>query len=334
MSTDHRTSGAAPVHRLSGPDELLQAVPYLLGFHPADSLVVIGLDRGRLVVTARLDLADARHDGTLAHTLDAIRRGGATALVAVVYGPEGAPARWVDDVERAAAPIGADLLDVLQVRDGRWWSLACTSPWCCPPEGRAVPAGTSEFAAAATYAGLVALPDRQALAAQLDPLPDPVRDALDAPIAAAEHAAVRAVLEGRIRKHDRAVKRALFAAARASHEAGWVDPPDDDVARFAVALTTVAQRDAVWLAVDDRRLDGRPLWRALARRVPGPYDAAPLFLFGWASWRAGDGTLAGIAAERAVMSDPEYSAADLLLAALSQGLDPRAFPKLRAPRPA
>ena len=68
----------------------------------------------------------------------------------------------------------------------------------------------------------------------------------------------------------------------------------------------------------------------MARRLPGPYDAAPLFLFGWASWRAGNGALAGIAAERAVTSDPAYSAADLLLAALSRGLDPRRLPRLRA----
>jgi hypothetical protein len=63
--------------------------------------------------------------------------------------------------------------------------------------------------------------------------------------------------------------------------------------------------------------------------LPSPYDAPPLFLFGWAAWRSGDGTLAGIAAERAVASDPNYSLADLLLAALSHGLDPRRFRKLR-----
>ena len=71
--------------------------------------------------------------------------------------------------------------------------------------------------------------------------------------------------------------------------------------------------------MDEGRVDGRVLWRYLARRLPAPYDAAPLFLFGWRSYRDGDGALASMAAERALSSDPGYSAADLLLAALSQG---------------
>jgi hypothetical protein len=81
--------------------------------------------------------------------------------------------------------------------------------------------------------------------------------------------------------------------------------------------------------VDDKRLDGRPLWRELARRAPVPFDAAAAFLFGWASWRAGDGASANIAAQRAIDSDPGCTAADLLLAALAQGADPRTFPRVR-----
>jgi hypothetical protein len=92
-------------------------------------------------------------------------------------------------------------------------------------------------------------------------------------------------------------------------------------------------RDAVWVAVDDRRLDGRPLWRQLARQLPSPYDAAPLFLFGWTSWRAGNGMLAGLAAERALASDPGYTAADLLLRTLvMNGVSPRSVPSLRSAR--
>ena len=56
--------------RISGPAELLQAVPYLLGFHPADSLVLVGLHGGRLVVTARMDLVDAHVPEIAAQTLD------------------------------------------------------------------------------------------------------------------------------------------------------------------------------------------------------------------------------------------------------------------------
>jgi len=95
-----------------------------------------------------------------------------------------------------------------------------------------------------------------------------------------------------------------------------------------------AFQDETSRGVDQGRLDGRALWRELARRLPPPYDAAPLFLYGWASWRDGRGPLAGIAAERALASDPDYTAAELLLGALQQGLDPHRTPRLRMPRSA
>jgi hypothetical protein len=135
------------------------------------------------------------------------------------------------------------------------------------------------------------------------------------------------VLDGQAARHERAAKRGLFAAARAGEAA----PPlsDDEIARFGVALSSPAVHDPVWLAVDDGRLDGRSLWRQLARALPDPYAAAPLFLFGWASWRDGDGALAGIAADRTLASDPRFRPADMLTAALSCGMDPRQVPRLR-----
>jgi hypothetical protein len=331
-----------PTERISGPGELLQAVPYLLGFHPSNSLVLVGLRDGVLVVTARLDLADAGHPGAVEHTIGAMARGGSTSFIGAVYdeaaGPDcGGQLPWDSlavAIERAAGEFDCEVADVLLVAGCRWWSLMCGSAQCCPSEGREIPAAPSDFTTAATFEGMVALPDRAALAALLDPLPDDRRTALDEAIAAVEHAGVGAVLEGQLRRHERSVKRALFAAARESVAVGWSGPDDRTIARFGAALSAVSLRDAVWMAVDDGRLDGRPLWRDLARRLPSPYDAAPLFLFGWASWRAGHGALAGIAAERAVWSDPDYSAADLLLAALAHGVDPRRLPKLRLPRSA
>lgn len=43
----------------NGPIHLLSAVPYPLGFHLTETLVLIGQTHGVLVVTARLDQADA-----------------------------------------------------------------------------------------------------------------------------------------------------------------------------------------------------------------------------------------------------------------------------------
>ena len=58
------------------------------------------------------------------------------------------------------------------------------------------------------------------------------------------------------------------------------------------------------MATDDGRIDGRRLLgRDGTRDCRVRNDATPLFLFGWCSWRAGNGALAR-SAERAVESDP------------------------------
>ena len=87
------------------------------------------------------------------------------------------------------------------------------------------------------------------------------------------------------------------------------------------------------MALDEGRLEGDRFWRHLARVLPPPYDAAPLFLVGWSAWRGGSGAFARIAADRALDSDPNYSAADLLLAALNNAVDPRVDAEVQATPP-
>jgi hypothetical protein len=330
----------ASLERLRGPAEVAQAIPYLLGFHPQESLVLVGLARRELMVTARIDLADA--EVMLADTIASMVRGGSEEILAVIYDDAaaaeiGAPFTPMPFGELALAVVDrveaarCEFVDMMLVGRGRWWSYLCREPACCPPDGRPIPAAPSPFAAAATVAGVVALPSRSALAAQLAPAPG--REALLPALRAAEHRAVGAIATGDAERRERSAKRAIFAAARATQ--GPVHEPlgQEELVRYAVGLRSIAVRDAVWIAIDNHRLDGRELWRELATRAPEPFDAAPLFLFAWRSWRAGDGALARIAAEDAVASDPAYSAADLLLAALSTGTNPRQVPRLRS-RPA
>ncbi len=375
------TTTNAPDLRIRRPGDLLEAIPYLLGFHPRQSLVLVGLAGSHVVVSVRADISDvlagAAGAQLLANTTTIMARGGATALVAAIYldgaerdgaerdgaerdgaerdgaerdgaeldSPGTHPAESGPD-EQADA-IGAqlfaateaaelDVFDVLVVVGERWRSLGCPDEQCCPPEGKPLPGDTSPAAAAATYAGLVALADRADLFSVLDPLPEGERTALEPVLAEYENSAVAAVLDGRSARHQRSVKRAVFAAARDADQAlypgarGRLD--DDEICRYAVALLETSVRDSVWMALDQRRIDGRDLWLAMARRLPPPYDAAPLFLFGWSCWRQGNAALAGLAAARALESDPSYRAAELLDTAVLSGLNPHLTPRLRAPR--
>jgi len=220
-----------------------------------------------------------------------------------------------------------ELIDCMLVAGGRWWSFACGDAACCPAEGTALPAETTVLDAAATYAGMTALPNRASLASMFDPLLD--RADLTAELLAEQDNELNAALIGTHDRYVRTVTRALFAAQRAA-QVGRM-PTDRDAARYAVALQSYAVRDALWMALDDDRLQGIELWVNLARRLPSPYNATSLFLAGWRAWRDGNGALAGIAAELALAADPGYSAADLPLAALARGIDPRTLPKLRLP---
>lgn len=339
MTTRRAAASDRETLRISGPADMVRMAPYLLGFHPKESLVIVGLANRAIVVTVRIDLADLVDDtfaNVLSGTIAAMVRGGARVLMGMVFDDRAEPPAHPDPLpwHGLASAIAtestfADAVvdDVMLVSRRRWWSYTCDDPDCCPPEGTPLDDESSWVDAAAAYAGLVALPDRAALAELLEPERAGYRDRLLPRLAAAKAELKRAADQ---RGAERSVKRELFALARRSDEPGaGIALPDEDIARFGAALATSAIRDAAWLAVDDDRLDGRALWRYLGRQLPGRYAATPMFVFGWASWRAGNGALARIAAERALAADPACSAADLLLAALSRGCDPRQVPKLR-----
>jgi hypothetical protein len=90
--------------RIHGPVDLLSAVPYLLGFQPKESLVLIGLTRSMLVVTARMDLDDAaEQDGYIVDTVATMVRGGSRQFVTVIF----THAEWTTDVGMPYANLAA-----------------------------------------------------------------------------------------------------------------------------------------------------------------------------------------------------------------------------------
>ncbi|HEY3736826.1 MAG TPA: DUF4192 domain-containing protein, partial [Jatrophihabitans sp.] len=149
----HRLGGpsSAPTLRVSGPAELLNALPYVIGFHPHDSLVLVGLEGTKVIVTARLDLTEVTgRQGSLDDTLTAMRNGGASLFVAAVYDDATPPSEeLVEQVVLAASLADCEIADVLYVALGRWWSLGCDNEGCCDAEGRELSAVTSRLHAEA-----------------------------------------------------------------------------------------------------------------------------------------------------------------------------------------
>ncbi|MEU1234717.1 DUF4192 domain-containing protein [Micromonospora aurantiaca] len=162
------------------PADMVAAVPYLLGFHPADSVVVVAVRGRRVVFAARGDLpAPGADPGPAArHLAQVVARQDADAATVVGYGPAARVTGVVDAVGDALTAAGLVVLDALRVTEGRWFSYLCVEPSCCPPEGTPYDPAASQVSAAAVFAGQVALPDRAALAAQVSPLDGPVRLAM------------------------------------------------------------------------------------------------------------------------------------------------------------
>ncbi|TDC38401.1 DUF4192 domain-containing protein [Micromonospora sp. KC213] len=321
------TATDRPRLTVRSPADLIAAVPYLLGFHPADSVVVVAMRGRRIVFAARADLPDRGTDpGLPARQLgDVLTRQDAEAATVLGYGPADRVTPTVDAVRDALTTAGLAVLDALRVTDGRYWSYLCDGEDCCPPDGTPYDAGTSQVTATAVFAGQVALPDRAALAALVTP-----GDGHDA--AAMRRAGVRAerrlltlldqapaadVLDGR------AVRVAGTDAVRGAlrrHRRGE-RLTDDEVAWLTLLLTHLPVRDHAWERTDGRDED-IDLWSDVLRRAEEELIAAPASLLAFAAWRAGQGALAAVALERVLAVHPEYSLAQILDDLLRRGVPP------------
>lgn len=345
--------------RISEPNELIDSIPYLLGFHPRNSLCLLGFAGNPDAATRQVELAaridiPAKQDApaSLGQLVDAVARSGSHSALALIY-PDDSPDRmavrhrwnWLHNVVGIVAGArDIALLDVLVVSADHWWSLCCNDATCCPEEGHLRVAGESAAAAEAVYAGLVAANDRSDLEACLAGADAAERAELEPLIAEAENRMVQAITNNQLRRMVRRDVEAVMRAAgrptgapaptqrtrgTAAPVAGRLTPRQ--LARHAVALGQRSVRDVLWLAIDERSVDASGYLLQLIHQVPRPYDATALFLFGWHQWRTGNGTLACIAAERALESDPACSAAELLVAAVQHGLNPTTTPPLRGP---
>lgn len=330
--------GPRPDIRISAdPGDLAASLPYLLGFRPEQSVVLIGLGgtSGRKVeLTARADLPPPGYAGRLAADLTGrlVRNGATAAIVAVVSedgdlldtpgGPD-LPHRdlvhaLVLELEAAEVAVREALL----VRGGRWWSFDCPHLCCAPGGGTPIPEGVSEFAAASVAEGQVVAEDRAALAARLTRLRDEQGEVLTAVLRVGQECASRLLEVGRDRLADEswASITAAVTRLRPPSRAGL---PDADVARVAWALRDIDVRDrAVELTLGGDARPAEQLWTECVRRMPSPLDVAPATLLALSTWLRGDGATAGLALQRARDGDPRYALAIMLEEALDAGVPP------------
>jgi hypothetical protein len=316
--------------RLRSPADLLAMVPYMLGFHPADSLVAVAIRDKRPVLNARVDLPDA---GAPLRNIRAMWRYVRQMVVerdpdAVLLIGYGEAARVTPVLDRAVEVLGrrVPILDMLRVTDGRYWSLFCRDDTCCPPEGTPFEVAASPIAAAATLAGMVALPDRETLVGQVDPAPEDELAAMREAVSRADErlldlAETAELTSDPIEVLVAAGELALDDAIR-RHEAGQA-LPDDELAWLCVLAGLMPVNERLSDATDEAPAH-RAIWLTALRKAP--YDLVPPVgcLVAYTAWRDGDGALANAALERVLEVEPDFPPALAIQEALTSGQPPTA----------
>ncbi len=310
--------------RLRSPADVVSAIPYLVGFHPSDSVVVLACDAARGAYAVRLDMTAP--EALLEHVTRLVARQRPEEVILAGYGTARRVTPMVERVRDRLADHGVRLREALRVENGRYWSYLCRDKACCPPEGTYVDVTASPIASAAIAGGLVALPNRGELERMLAPAGgESMREAT----ARAERRLAAWAEEGVERIPDRMTAEGVpLVRAMIERASAIPDPPaDDDVAWLGLLLASMRVRDEAWVRMKEPDLNIHlRLWRHVLTRVTDAYAAAPACLLAFAAWRAGEGALANIALDRALSSDPGYSMARLLQELFISGLPPWSVP--------
>jgi len=312
-----------PVFTAHDIPDLINTLPTLFGFTPEDSLVAIATfgPRNRMGFRLRMDMPAMEHVGPAAGQIVAhlAHQGAEGAIIIAVTDQTDVAAQLVPQIERR---LGAIRPVLGAWADGtRYWTTFDD----CDPAGH--PYETSEHHLAVVQAiagGQEILPDRAALAAKLEPEGGPRRIWLNHGAETVAQQVAAALNTGQGRTEEQVGMADLAPAL----EAALARRPltDDQALRLAVWATVLPVRDALWaLITPDNAREMVGLWLHVVRCAPPSASPPSLSLAGFAAWLSGDGTLALIAAERALAIDPHYTLAGLLLKLLEGGVPPSSW---------
>ncbi|MFC5062849.1 DUF4192 domain-containing protein [Actinomycetospora atypica] len=332
------------VVRVGRSADLVAALPPMLGFHPEESVVVIGIHerdgRGRLGGMVRIDLAespDAETDGVLAEAArERLERSApAKVVVVVVSGVAGT----------AAAPPHLELVDAITatfeaidipVMEAVWAErIAIGAPWrcyhpCACSGTLPDPGGTVAAAAHAAVTGRVTRGSREEVEASLAPDPEAGGERRRRLIDDWHQVAVDEWLDDRRASSRRNLE---FVRGVVGDVGAGTPLSESDIARLAVALCDPAVRDTClgWAAGHDDRVDpvhAERLWTLLTRAVPAPEVAQPATLLAFATVDQGGGAVLTTALQRACDADPHHQLSRMLGTLITAGFPPETVREL------
>jgi len=306
------TSHDSPPLILDTPQDLLLTIPFLLGFHPQDSLVVLSINpERRLARVMRAEIIVPNERDSARELIGALSWQNIEGVMLVAY-TSGDGLSFLEMCENEIKSAGFSLIESIVVNETHWISRLCESECgSCPHEGNPLPAfESSRIAVEHVIRGHV-MPcvSEHDLAATLAQVGAPI--ACDGEILPLPEAAA---LLRRVWERWQ-VSRTLLPA---------------EMGPTLRALENLALRDyAITMHSSEQLLATVELWRTLLAQAPLRYRAPVACLLAATSYEAGEGGLARLALDEATKDDPEYSLARLLTRAMEAGWPPEAFTRMR-----
>lgn len=308
----------------TAPQQLLPAIPYLVGYRPRDSLVALFLrDDGSVAVTARLDWDACRTDpiNAAAAIVEPARRSAPTRVLLAAVDP----VRSDTDALAAASDVCVDSGLVVvwagEVRGDTWRGLDCAATGCDVHvlDDQAPPAVVTQLVSL----GHAPLADREALTAQVAPDPIPAAD------------------------RPRAVERPANVGVEA-----WRDEllrccadilvtteplTSTQVALMAAGCRDIRVRDVLlWrltVGVDHVLVGWEQAWTVVCEVLRRCHDDDVPHVGAVGAvvaWQLGDGIRANACLDRAWAADPGHSLADLVRRAVAGGCPPGTWHEVMA----
>jgi len=305
---------------LSSPAALVASLPYLVGFEPDESVVLVWLREGDIVLTQRADVPARETPEWIAALWQHPASATSDALIVAALSRTADVSHIVRALIDHAQCRGPRVLDAIVVSENGWSSLLCDEATCACSSGQHVPAEIrTAVAAEFAFRGVAPVASRSVLEDEIASFVDPAVERLLAGRGIARPLTPRAVEKWR----DRAILEAT----------GWMTdstrPNEISLARVISGVQDVRVRDVVlWeLAHADVEALRRaiPRWQAAMRVCPEAVVASVAVIAAIGSWLLGDGARAAIALKRGLDADPGNSLAHLVSMALAGGLPPSAW---------
>ena len=314
---------------LTSPHDLLAAIPFLIGYHPEDSLVVVSIKDNAVGMAMRIDYPVAIPAGAYDLLASHLQRDGATGALLIAYVPTGRTdgESVLSDADAALKRIGIATEESLLIQSGRFRSVLCQDQSCCPAEGNPIPEITGSRIAVEHVVAGRAMPfaNLQALTDSISSLPV-ASEVQWSDLVKSFHVAATSP---ELAKAQRDGATAIIDLA-GEFASGRIGQDLELTARVIGRLSDIQVRDFALGSHDEGSVDTYfQMWRHLMRIAPSGYVAPIASLCAALAYESGDGALAHRALDRALEDVNGYSLALLLRRVFTAGWPPASFAAMR-----